>query len=267
MATSQFAASRGVALVTGASGGIGEQIALLLARAGYDLILVGRNEERLSNVRDALARDHRVTATPLTVDLAEPGAAYALAERVHSLALEVEILVNNAGYGLHGRFDKTPARAEVDLLQVNVTALVELTKIFLPPMVARGHGRVLNLASTAAFVPGPFMAAYYASKAFVLSFSQAINAELRDTGVTVTAVCPGPTATNFATAAGVSETPLFRSGAMSADAVADAAVSGMMAGKPVVIPGFRNKLLGFGARLSPRQMLVGIARRLNEARA
>lgn len=266
MASSATPSSRGAALVTGASGGIGEQIAIRLARAGYSLVLVARNEAALAAIGARLARDHGVRTTALSMDLAEANAALAIAERVRSLGIDVEILINNAGYAVSGAFAASPPRAELDMLQVNVMALVQLTREFLPAMITRRRGRVMNLASTAAFAPGPFMAGYYASKAFVLSFSQAVNAELRGSGVTMTAVCPGPTATNFAKRAGVTDSPLFRRGVMSADDVADAAVNGMMAGKAVVIPGVRNKLLSLGSRLAPRQMLVGMTRRFNEAR-
>jgi uncharacterized protein len=254
------------ALITGASSGIGEEIAKRLARAGHDLVLVARREDRLRALGDSVAREHGVRATAIGADLADPSAPGTVARRVRGEGIEVELLVNNAGYAVHGAVVQTPERAELDMLQVNVMALVHLTKLFLPGMVARGRGRVLNVASTAAFIPGPFMAGYYASKAFVVSWSEALASELRGTGVTVTALCPGPTATGFAEAAGVGETGLFRSGVMSAAEVADAAVAGMTGGKPLVIAGARNKLLVFSTRLAPRRALTAIARRLNDLR-
>jgi len=266
MARAAQAPGRGVALVTGASSGIGEQIAVRLARLGYDLLLVARNEARLREVGERLERELHIRATPIAADLAMPNAAVDLVRRVRDLGVEVEILINNAGYAVHGAFASSPERAELDMLQVNVMSLVHLTKLLLPSMIERRRGRVLNVSSTAAFVPGPYMAAYYASKAFVLSFSEAIAAELKGTGLTVTAVCPGPTTTRFAETAGVVDTPLFHRAAMTPDAVADSAVAALMAGKPMVITGLRNRLLAFASRFGPRRALVTIAKRLNAAR-
>lgn len=252
--------------MTGASSGIGEQIAIRLARRDYDLLLVGRDEARLHGVADAITRNHSVTAITMVLDLAAPNAPRSLVDRVAALGKDVDILVNDAGYAVHGAFASTPARAEIDMLQVNVMTVVELTKLILPGMIARGRGRILNVSSTAAFVPGPFMAAYYASKAFVLSFSEALAGELHGTGVTVTVVCPGPTQTRFATVAGVAQTPLFRRAVMSATSVADDAIDAMFAGKPLVVSGLRNKLLVLGARMTPRRVLLAIAGRLNASR-
>lgn len=257
---------RGIALVTGASSGIGEQIAIRLARRGYDLLLVARDARRLNGIAEELAREHHVETVPFVVDLAVPNAAQLIADRVSALGADVEILVNDAGYAVHGAFAETSPLAETTMLQVNVMALVELTKLFLPGMVERRRGRVLNVSSTAAFFSGPFMAAYYASKAFVLSFSEALAAELQRSGVTVTVVCPGPTMTRFATVAGVTETPLFRRASMSASDVADGAVTALFAGKRLAIIGFRNKLVAFSSRLAPRRTLTAITRRLNESR-
>jgi short-subunit dehydrogenase len=266
VSASEISNDRGTALVTGASSGIGEDIARRLARAGYDLILVARREVPLRDVASRISREHRVRAEWIAVDLAEPDAAQRIAERVRLQGSDVEILINNAGYGIAGAFSEVPERSELDMLQVNIMALVQLTKLFLPAMITRRRGRIMNLASTAAFAPGPFMAGYYASKAFVLSFSQAVGAELRGTGVTVTVVCPGPTNTNFAKRAGVTETALFRTGSMSASVVADQAVAAMMAGKSLVVTGLRNKLLAIGSRLAPRSIVLRITRRLNETR-
>jgi len=170
--------------------------------------------------------------------------------------------VNNAGFAVSGPFAEAPERAELDLLRVNILALVHLTKLVLPGMLARRRGRVLNVASIAAYMPGPLMAAYYASKAFVLSFSEALAVEVAGSGVTVTALCPGSTATGFADAAGVQNSELFRS-AMDAATVAQAGYDGAMAGRRVVIPGLMNRLRVLVARLAPRRVSTAIARRLN----
>lgn len=178
--------------------------------------------------------------------------------------MTIDALVNNAGFGARGPFAELDAELEARMIQVNVAALVQLTRAFLPGMLARHSGKILNVASTAAYVPGPFMAVYYASKAFVLSFSEAVAEETQGTGVSVTALIPGPTETNFAATAGNQESKLFRSGSvMSAAAVARVGFDGLMAGKRVAIAGVSNKLTAFSTRLAPRTMLAKIARGLN----
>ena len=262
MAEQQPAGRRGVALITGALGGIGEHLARRFAAGGFDLVLVARREDRLKSLGDELARAHGVTARAVAADLAEPDAARAVFERVEGMGLEVDALVNNAGFAVSGPFSEAPERAELDLLRVNILALVHLTKLVLPGMLARRRRRVLNVASVAAYMPGPLLAAYYASKAFVLSFSEALAVEVAGSGVTVTALCPGSTATGFAAAAGVQNSELFRS-AMDAATVAQAGYDGAMAGRRVVIPGLMNRLRILVARLAPRRVSTAIARRLN----
>jgi short-subunit dehydrogenase len=256
---------RRAALVTGASSGIGEKLARRFAGGGFDLILVARREDRLRALGDELARAHGVDAEALGADLAEPGAARRVVSRLTETGREVDALVNNAGFGARGPFAEVPERTDLDVVRVNVEALVHLTKLLLPGMLSRRRGWVLNVASTAAFVPGPFMATYYASKAFVLSFSEALAAEVEGSGVAVTALCPGLVETEFADVAGARETPLFRGGhnVLDADAVARAGYDGLMAGRRVVIPGLTNKVLVAGSRFTPRRVLAGLARRLN----
>jgi short-subunit dehydrogenase len=253
--------SKGAALITGASGGIGEELAKLCAAGGYDLVLVARSAEKLAALAAGLARSHGIEARALTADLADPSAPQTIFDQTRGDT--IEILVNNAGFGLQGAFAETDWAAEANMLQVNVAALVHLTKLYLPEMLRRRSGRILNVASTAAFVPGPFMAMYYASKAFVLSFSHAIANEVKGSGVTVTALCPGPTLTGFSEAAGTSGSKLFEGAAMSAEDVARDGYRAMMAGKPEVISGARNRWMMLGTRFAPRTMLAGIARRLN----
>ncbi|HEX5438047.1 MAG TPA: SDR family oxidoreductase [Gemmatimonadaceae bacterium] len=256
------------ALITGASGGIGYELARLFARDGYALILVARSVPKL----EALARDmtarYGARATVIPADLSRPESIPAIATALREAGLTVDILVNNAGVGRAGAFAATEAAAEAAMLQLNVGALVALTALLLPPMVQRGHGRILNVASTAAFVPGPFMAGYYASKAYVLSLSEALASELRGTGVTVTTLAPGPTHTGFQAAANLQRSALFRTGnVMDAATVARAGYRGLMQGKRLVVPGVMNKLLVFGTRFIPRRATAAIARWLNEPKA
>ncbi|MBZ5617630.1 MAG: SDR family oxidoreductase [Acidobacteriia bacterium] len=253
--------SKGAALITGASGGIGAELAKLCAAGGYDVILVARSADRLEELAASLSQAHGIEARALAEDLADPAAPETIFERTRGDT--IEILINNAGFGVLGPYVETDWAAEARLLQVNVVALAHLTKLYLPEMLRRRSGRILNVGSTAAFVPGPFMAMYYASKSFVLSFSHAIANEVKGTGVTMTVLCPGPTRTGFVEAAGIAGTKLFSGGAMSAEEVARAGYHAMMAGKAEVIAGARNRWMMLGTRLASRTMLAGIARRLN----
>jgi uncharacterized protein len=253
--------AKATALITGASSGIGAELAKLCAAAGNDVILVARRPNELAALAGNLAREHAVEARALAVDLADPAAPQAIFEAAGA----VDILINNAGFGLLGAFAETDWETEARMIQVNITALAHLTKLYLPGMLARRSGRILNVASTAAFVPGPFMAMYYAGKAFVFSFSLAIAGELEGTGVTATALCPGPTITNFGAIAGNAGSKLFQGAAMSAADVAREGFAAMMAGKPEEIAGARNRWMIWGTRFAPRRMLAGIARKLNTA--
>ena len=249
-------------VITGASGGIGEQLAHLFAAHSYDLVLVARNVDKLQSLGAELARAHGIQSRSLAADLSDPGAPPRLFEALQGAAIDV--LVNNAGFGARGAYAEIDYQVEARMIQVNVAALAHLTRLFLPGMLARRNGKILNVASTAAYVPGPFMAVYYASKAFVLSFSEAVAEEVQGSGVTVTALIPGPTETNFAATAGNQDSRLFRSGtAMSAAAVARVGFDGMMAGKRVAIAGARNRLTVFSTRLAPRTMLAKITSKLN----
>jgi short-subunit dehydrogenase len=257
--------TRPLALVTGASSGIGREIARVLAREGHDLVLVARREPELSALADELKEANGAAATVVTADLAADGGAQQVFDAVSGAGRDVDVLVNNAGLGAHGRFWETDPDVEHRSLAVNIVALTELTKLFLPGMVARGRGRVLNVASTAGFQPGPFMATYYASKAYVLSFTEALDEELSGTGVTATALCPGVVPTGFQAAAELSpDTPLLNSpGAKSAEYVAKAAVKGMLRGKRIVIPGALNKFGTVSVRFSPRFVVTKIVRRMH----
>ena len=261
------AGGRPVALVTGASSGIGLELARLLAAANYDLVLVARTSEALSRLASELESAHRIRAHVFPEDLAEPSAPERLFEKLATHRIDVDVLVNNAGFGLAGPLVSADIQRTHDMVEVNVTAVTMLTRLALPAMVARGRGRILNIASTAAFQPGPLMAVYYATKAYVLSFSQAIADEVRDTGVTVTAFCPGPTDTRWADVAGVKQSRMFtRLAVADATSVARAGYAAMMSGRRVAVPGAVNRLVAFGNRFVPRRLATSLARRAQEHR-
>jgi uncharacterized protein len=259
-------AAKMTALVTGASGGIGEELARLFAADGHDLVLVARSRDKLERLASELNAKHGVGARVVARDLSRPEAPREIFEELRAGGVGVDALVNNAGFGSYGPFVQTDLKAELDLLQVNVAALTHLTKLFLPAMVARRRGYVMQVASTAAFQPGPLMAVYYASKAYVLHFSEALSNELGGTGVVVSALCPGPTETGFVAAAGMGDSKLFDRGAMSARAVAEAGYRGLLAGKAVVIPGFRNSLLARAVGFMPRRLVTRVVRGIQEKR-
>ena len=261
----QPATHRKIALITGASAGFGHELAKLFARDRHDLILVARRADRLEEIAEELSRAHGIAVTPMPQDLAQPGAARELHARVQELGLEVEYLVNNAGFGTFGPFAETDPASTMNLLNLNMGALTELTALLLPSMVERGSGRIMNVASLAAYPPGPLMATYYASKAYVLHFSEALAEELEGKGVTVTALAPGPSPTEFQKAADMENSNLVRGRVlMPAETIAEAGYRGMMRGKMVVIPGLTTKLLALVMRLSPRRLLAKFVYRLNE---
>jgi len=259
--------TRPLALVTGASAGIGMELARRLAAGGHDLVLVARRADELRALAESLAAAHGVTAHVIPADLADPAVPQRLFDEVSARGLAVDVLVNNAGFGLLGPFaDADPGRT-MAMVRVNVAALTHLTGLFLPGMRERGRGRILNVASTAAFQPGPLMAVYYATKAYVLSFSEALHKELAGTGVTVTCLCPGPTKTEFAAASGMAGTMIFSGpNVMAAGPVADAGYRGMMKGKRVVVPGLFNRLLIGAGRLAPRGLVLTLVKRFQEKR-
>ena len=255
------------ALVTGASSGIGLELATLLARDRHNLVFVARRRDRLEAIGRGLTEEIGVSVAILAHDLAQPEAPPAIAHELAERGLAIDILVNNAGFGVYGPFTETPLEKELAMIEVNVTALTHLTKLLLPGMIQRRRGRILNVASTAAFQPGPLMAVYYATKAYVLSFTEALANELAGSGVTVTALCPGPTVTEFQKEAGLEMTRLFRSPlVMQAPEVARAGYEGMLRGKPIVIPGAGNRALVQALRVSPRRLVTAIARRIQEAK-
>ncbi len=261
--------SKRYTLITGASGGIGLEIAKVFAEHGHDLILVARSTDKLKALQRELIEKYSIRAEVIARDLSRIGAGKELYLEILDKNLEVDILVNNAGFGIYGHFAKTDLGKELEMLQLNILSLTELTKLFLGPMLQRKSGKILNLASTAAFQPGPVMACYYASKSYVLSFSEAVSNELKGTGVSVSALCPGPTVSDFQSRADINmDISLFKaSGIMSAQAVAVAGYKGLMSGKRVIVPGLMNKITPLGMRFLPRVLVTAIVRRLQDSRA
>ena len=252
------------ALVTGASSGIGRSLALRFARQGYDVVLVARRQASL----EALAAEihHLGRAAHFhAADLAQRGSAADLHGRLESVGTPVDVLVNNAGVGMRGRFDELSLDRQLAMIELNVVSLTALTRLFLPAMLERNVGGVLNVASTAAFQPGPLMSVYYATKAYVLSFTEAIAEEVAATELKVSCLCPGPTETGFAAEADLEQSRLFKGGAMSADDVARIGFDGWTAGQRVVIPGFSNRVGAFAVRLMPRRLVPKVTKRLNES--
>ena len=243
---------RQTALITGASSGIGLELARVLAEAGYNVVLVARSKDRLVPLASDLEAAHGVAAWAVAADLARPAAPADVFAEVERLGVTVDVLVNNAGFGTHGPFAATDLTAELEMLQVNVVAVTQLTKLFLPGMLARGRGKIMNVASTAAFQPGPFMAVYFATKAYVLSFTEALASELAGTGVTVTALCPGPTLSGFHARADIADTRLLKMPfVMDSATVARIAGRGLLAGQRLVIPGLMNCVLAAVVRFVP----------------
>jgi uncharacterized protein len=255
------------ALITGASAGLGAEYARLFAADKHDIVLVARRRDRLETLAAELTGRQGIRVHVVAVDLANPRAVSSILDELGRLHLDIDFLVNNAGFGTSGPFATAEAEREVDMVQVNVTALVMLTRALLPAMIVRKHGRILNIGSTAGFQPGPYMAVYYASKAFVNLFTEALGHELRGTGVTATVSCPGATATEFAGLAGNEGSRLFRMGAASAPTVAAEGYRAMMAGRSMVIHGLKNKLAVQLLRVSPRFVVRSLAATLNAAPA
>jgi uncharacterized protein len=242
---------RPLALVTGASSGIGADLARELARDGHDLVLVARRVEPMQALAEELKALGAV-ATVIAADLSKPGATQALVNDLTMRGLAIDVLINNAGLGAKGPFAESAPDRVAQMLQVNVVALTELTRLLLPAMIAKGRGQIMLVASIASFQPGPQMAVYFATKAYVLSFGEAIAYELRGTGVTVTTLCPGATATNFAEVAQSRHSAMFaQKSMMSSERVARIGYRGLKAGRRVVVTGLLNRIMAFMGRMSP----------------
>jgi len=255
------------ALITGASAGIGYDLAKIFAKEGHNLVLVARNQSALETLAEELRVRHSIEVRVIPKDLAVATSPDEIYSECRRDSIHIDMLVNNAGFGTYGFVSEADLPSLLEMLQVNVTALTHLTKLFLQGMLERKNGKILNLASTAAFQAGPLMAVYYATKAYVLSFSEALANELNGTGVTVTVLCPGPTRTSFQRRAYMEDSGLGSGKTLrmqSSEEVARIGYESMMKGKTVVIPGFMNRVLAVAAQLSPRKMATSIARKLQE---
>jgi uncharacterized protein len=250
------------ALVTGASSGIGLELARQFAADGYDLVLVARSAGALDKLAADLAREFRITATPAACDLGRPNAVKELVQTLEQRALTIDVLVNNAGFGAAGAFADSSAETQLGIVDVNIRALVELTHALWPRIIANKRGGVLNVASTAAFQPGPFLAVYCASKAFVLSFTEALWEEARGTGVHVSCLCPGATETAFHARAGTDKTRLLRANVMSAAKAAALGYAAFQANRRVKITGLVNAVMAHSAAVTPHAIVLRIARGL-----
>jgi short-subunit dehydrogenase len=246
-------------LITGASGGIGYELAKLFARDHHNLVLVARSADKLAQVATEL-QAHGITVKTIALDLAAPPAPKFLFDQVQREGVIIDVLINNAGFGIFGEFAQMPEQEILGQIDLNIRALTELTRLFLPAMVKRRSGRIMNVASTAAFQPGPLIAVYYATKAYVLSFSEAIANELRHSGVTVTCFCPGATHTDFARRAGIENSRVFKLGAMSAEKVALDGYRAVMEGRTLAVSGVHNWVVAQANRLAPRKMATAVSR-------
>jgi short-subunit dehydrogenase len=249
-------------LITGASGGIGYELAKLFAKNGHNLVLVARNQDKLQTLADELEQRSDVLVKILPKDLSLTTSPDEVFAELATDSIEIDILVNNAGFQEYGPFFETDLNKELQMIQVNLTSLTQLTKLFLPGMLERGRGRIINVGSTGSFAPGPLNAVYCATKAYVLSFSEAIAEELEGTGVTVTALCPGATRTDFIAKAGMEDVGLFQGQIMNAKTVAEAGYQALMKGKRVIVPGFGNQVTVLAPRFIPRRMVTRASKKL-----
>ena len=249
------------ALITGASGGIGYELAKLFARDRYNLVLVARSGDKLNQLASELQGEFGISVKTVALDLIAPPAARFLFDQLQREGISVDVLVNNAGFGGFGEFAAMSEGEILGQIQLNVTALTHLTRLFLPAMLAGRSGKIMNVASTAAFQPGPLMAVYYATKAYVLSFSEALANEVAGSGVVVSCFCPGATDTGFAKRAGTENSRLFRKlRPMNVETVARDGYRGLMAGRTVVISGAQNWLVAESVRFAPRKLVTAISR-------
>jgi short-subunit dehydrogenase len=253
------------ALITGASGGIGYELSKLFAQDGYDLILVARSADKLKQIAEELTKSHNVSVILLAKDLSDPKAPAEIFEAVESKGLSIDVLVNNAGFGMRTPFATAHPEETLQMLQVNVVALTMLTRLFLPGMLARRAGHILNVGSTGSFSPVPLMAVYGATKAYVLSFSEALSEELRGSGVTVTALCPGVTYTGFQERSRTTDIEMVRLGGMSAADVARIGYKAMKRGQTIVVSGLFNQLMALSIRFAPRALIRRLSRRMMES--
>lgn len=253
------------ALITGASGGIGLELARIHASKGDNLVLVARSRSKLDQLKTELEKQYNIAVHTIGKDLALPNAAREVFEETSRQHIQIDYLVNNAGFGAFGMFAETDWEKELQMINLNITALTQFTKLYVREMVARGSGRIMNVASTAAFQSGPTMAVYYATKAYVLSFSEAVDNEVRDKGVTITAFCPGATETGFQAAAAMEESALVKGKKLpGAREVAECGYRAMMKGKTVAIHGTMNAIMANAVRFLPRSWVVKLTRKVQD---
>jgi short-subunit dehydrogenase len=253
------------ALITGASNGIGLELAKIHASKGDDLVLVARNKQKLEELKSELESAYKVKVYTIGKDLSLPNAAKDVYDETTRQHISIDYLINNAGFGDFGMFAETDWNKELQMINLNITALTHFTKLYLQDMVKRRSGRIMNVASTAAFQPGPTMAVYFATKAYVLSFSEAVNNEVSDKGLTVTALCPGPTESGFQAAAALEDSKLFKGKNIpTSKTVAEFGYRAMMSGKTVAIHGLVNSILANFVRIMPRALVVKVTRKMQE---
>lgn len=255
-------------LITGATSGIGYELAKIFAQNKYNLVLTGRNEEKLNEIKNEFLT-HNISINTFSCNLSKPNSASQLFEFLNKNNLEIDILINNAGFGLLGPFNELDLQSQLEMIQVNITSLVELTHLIIPSMIKRKSGKIMNVASTAAFQPGPYMAIYYATKSFVLSFSEALHYELKEYGINVSALCPGPTKTDFQRRARMENINLERSKLfpyMSAEKVAKIGFEKLMKGKRVIIPGAMNKIGVVLVKFVPKKIVLNLIKIFNSKR-
>jgi short-subunit dehydrogenase len=249
------------ALITGASSGIGLELAKIHASKGDHLVLVARNLKKLEQLKSEIEDAYRVNVKVIQKDLSQPDAALEVFKELSGLKIQIDYLINNAGFGDYGWFYETDWEKEHRMINLNITALTQFCKLYLPEMVKRGSGKIMNVASTASFQPGPGMAVYYATKAYVLHFSEALHSEVRKKGVTVTALCPGATESGFSAAADMEDSKLFKGKKLPSSAtVAQYGYKAMMKGKPVAIHGLMNYLMANSVRFAPRSWVVAMVK-------
>ena len=251
------------ALITGSSNGIGYELAKVHAENGDNLVLVARSKSKLDELKKELEEKHKISVYTIGKDLSIPGAAREVYDEIKKNNISIDYLINNAGFGDFGLFAESDWTKQEQMINLNVTTLTHFTRLFLPEMINRGSGKILNLASTASFQPGPTMSVYFATKAFVLSFSEAVNNEVRENGITITALCPGATRSGFQAAASLQDSKMFEGNNFpTSREVAEYGYRAMMKGKAVAIHGFKNSILANSVRFAPRSLVVKAARKM-----
>ena len=251
---------RRTALITGASNGLGVEFAKIHAAKGDNLILVARAKDKMNLLKTEIEKRHNVSVHVIGRDLSEPGAPKTIYNELKAQKIQVDYLINNAGFGDFEMYEKSNWEKQLQMINLNITAVAYFTRLFLPDMIKNKYGKIMNVASTASFQPGPTMSVYFATKAFVLSFTEAIANEVKGTGVTITALCPGATATGFKTVASLDNSNLFKGTVATSKSVAEYGYKSMMKGKTVVIHGLMNKIMAFSVRFAPRKAVTAITK-------